>query len=376
MNYLQKKKLAFMSIVNQIKGFVRTVTGIPPLTLPDCVDEDSIINYTIDGNSIQDGTPTPENPVEVESVGEKTKNLIGVKPVSRTINGATFTVNENGSITLNGTTTSQALYHFNPSYNETLRSVSVTANKSYTLSRGVELPTGVYFMTYYRDSSGAYTYVNSPKTFTPTEDVDIAFYIRWDAGITMDNVTIYPQLEEGSTATDYEPYGKYKIPIICSDGKGKSVTTNIYLDEPLRKVGSYTDSIDFQNQKIIRKVGVEEFDENTAASNYKFESVGFYGFFRTIKTMKSGTRQYGFCTYLQNLRKESSPIWFGVGNQAVYFSLPDVYNLGSNNEERKQALRDWFASLEEPFMVYYPLAEETETPISLPKLPTFKGTTI
>lgn len=35
------------------------------------------------------------------------------------------------------------------------------------------------------------------------------------------------QLEEGSTATDYEPYG-YKVPVICG-----VKTTNIYLDSPI-----------------------------------------------------------------------------------------------------------------------------------------------
>lgn len=340
MKYFEMKKRAFMSIVNAVKGFIRKISGTPPITLPYCVDDDSLISYSLgledtrknlcknpihvysydkdymvynkantvtltpgtytisgsrlptlqfwdvntkkymkvvdvvssyDRNSyyavwegralaqtssaVTTATFTITTPcivtlciqieeisdcqiergetatsfvpyVEPEKVGDKTKNLIGVKPVSRTINGATFTVNENGSITLNGTTTSQAVYHFNPTYNEPFRSVSVTANKSYTLSRGVELPIGVYFMIYYIDSSGAYTYVNSPKTFTPTEDVDIAFYIRWDEGITMDNVTIYPQLEEGSTATEYEPFG-YKIPIKIS-GKNLATAKEIY----------------------------------------------------------------------------------------------------------------------------------------------------
>lgn len=70
MNYFQKKKLAFMSIVNKVKGFIRTITGVLPLTLEGCVDEESIIDYTLYGQSVQDGTPTPETPVEVESVGE------------------------------------------------------------------------------------------------------------------------------------------------------------------------------------------------------------------------------------------------------------------------------------------------------------------
>ena len=56
MNYLHKKKLAFMSIVNKVKGFVRRVSGIPPLTLPDCVDTDSLIDYAITGKTDWDLT--------------------------------------------------------------------------------------------------------------------------------------------------------------------------------------------------------------------------------------------------------------------------------------------------------------------------------
>ena len=35
MNYFQKKKLFLMSIVNKVKGFIRTVTGSPPITLEE-----------------------------------------------------------------------------------------------------------------------------------------------------------------------------------------------------------------------------------------------------------------------------------------------------------------------------------------------------
>ena len=46
-----------------------------------------------------------------------------------------------------------------------------------------------------------------------------------------------------------EYYGKYDIPIVVND-----TTTHIYLDEPLRKVGSYADYIDFKNQKVVRNI--------------------------------------------------------------------------------------------------------------------------
>ncbi|MBO5725586.1 MAG: hypothetical protein J6S00_00815, partial [Clostridia bacterium] len=95
-------------------GKWETTQGIPPLTLEKSLGKD-LRDYKIYGNSFQDGTPTPDTPIEVESVGE---------------------------------------------YDETT--------------------------------------------------------------------------------------GKYKIPIISS-ASGETIETNIYLDEPLRKIGDYADYIDFEN---------------------------------------------------------------------------------------------------------------------------------
>jgi len=53
------------------------------------------------------------------------------------------------------------------------------------------------------------------------------------------------QIEEGSVQTSYEPY----MPVI----------SQIYLDEPLRKIGTSVDYIDFKNSKVIRNV--EAIDE-------------------------------------------------------------------------------------------------------------------
>ena len=55
------------------------------------------------------------------------------------------------------------------------------------------------------------------------------------------------------TDTNDINYGKYKIPVIVGN-----TTTNIYLDEPLRKVGDYSDYIDFKNQKVFRNVIVND----------------------------------------------------------------------------------------------------------------------
>lgn len=45
------------------------VAGTTPLTLSNPIGDD-LIEYSITGNIVQDGTPTPENPIEIQSVGE------------------------------------------------------------------------------------------------------------------------------------------------------------------------------------------------------------------------------------------------------------------------------------------------------------------
>lgn len=51
------------------------------------------------------------------------------------------------------------------------------------------------------------------------------------------------QIEKSPMQTDYEPYFEPK-------------TTDIYLAEPLRKVGYYADYIDYKNKKVVRNVAV------------------------------------------------------------------------------------------------------------------------
>jgi hypothetical protein len=57
------------------------------------------------------------------------------------------------------------------------------------------------------------------------------------AAVTFENCEVDIQIDEGD---------KYLMPI----------TTNIYLDEPLRKVGNYADYIDFKTKKVVRQVEV------------------------------------------------------------------------------------------------------------------------
>lgn len=72
MNYLRRKYMALMRGVN-FRGYLRKASGYP-LTLTDCMDSD-IVSLSVAGNAVQDGTPSPDAPVEVVGVGELNNNV-------------------------------------------------------------------------------------------------------------------------------------------------------------------------------------------------------------------------------------------------------------------------------------------------------------
>lgn len=80
-------------------------------------------------------------------------------------------------------------------------------------------------------------------TLTASDDiVSVEFYTQ-SAWVEGEGYTIDEIMITTSTNSDFEPYIE-------------PVVTNIYLDEPLRKVGDYVDYIDFVNQKVVRNVEV------------------------------------------------------------------------------------------------------------------------
>ena len=72
-----------------------------------------VVAFVLYGKATQNGEPTPDNPIEIVVSGSDGsvevvscgKNLLKNNATTKTINGVTFTVNEDGSVTANGTAT-------------------------------------------------------------------------------------------------------------------------------------------------------------------------------------------------------------------------------------------------------------------------------
>lgn len=142
-------------------------------------------------------------------VTARSKNLIETIMPTSSLNGITCTNNGDGSFTLNGTATANATFRINQS---TLGNIDNLKNYSgtYTMSlrdaSGNDVTTNglrLVLMTY-----PSYTvYLQTVEKSTQTIDIVGAFvYILCPSGIVLNNVTVYPQLEEGDTATEWTPY--------------------------------------------------------------------------------------------------------------------------------------------------------------------------
>ena len=117
--------------------------------------------------------------------------------------GVTFTVNVDGSFTLNGTSTAYGSFNFtsrltkdlllNGTY--TLSGATADAKLAINATRGGKATTIIrtqsssIFTTSYHDNDNEYGF---------------AVFVEFNAGKTFDNLTIFPQIELGTTATEYE----------------------------------------------------------------------------------------------------------------------------------------------------------------------------
>lgn len=128
-------------------------------------------------------------------MGSNSKNLIQYPytETTKTQKGITFTDNGDGTITVNGTSTGIVTF--------TLGSVSLDNTKSYFLygkNTSSNLPLRIQIGQAWRADEGNGLAISQASSNTGTIILGVL------KGSTFDNVIIYPQLEEGSVATDYE----------------------------------------------------------------------------------------------------------------------------------------------------------------------------
>ena len=137
---------------------------------------------------------------------------------SRTEKGITFTVNGDGTITANGTPTNYGGF-----FTEFAR-VNVKANTTYMLSGCPYVGGGGSVQLYVSGVASAYDQ-GKGITFTPSVDGEVKVHIAIQNGATANNLVFKPQIEVGTTATDFEPYHS-KTYTADADGKVEGIIGN------------------------------------------------------------------------------------------------------------------------------------------------------
>lgn len=152
--------------------------------------------------------------------GNTGKNLIpypyttldgALVPTTQTKSGVTFTINEDRSITVNGTATSNIYYHITSPYGANVFNLPA---KKYYFSDNCDKASAPkrFEVDVKKIVDGAINYVTALYGGAGALDLTGLDYnavwviLNIPAGAVFDNVTYKPQLELGSTATEYEPY--------------------------------------------------------------------------------------------------------------------------------------------------------------------------
>ena len=223
MNYLRKKLQAIMASAD-FKGYLREVTGTDSVTLTDCMGSD-MVSLSLVGNAIQDGTPSPDNPVEIQGCGDRTANLFDVSRHTG-FDGNSITITNTSGATWQG----QA---FNIDY-------AVEFGKTYTYSVDYVVDNAADYSTirfgYMTANAGGVmtigdiiaihgsgTFVHTVTVPESIDDFDyFVLYANSSGGnpavgdkITISNIQIVEGSYTAETMPPYEPYG-YKIPVEVS----------------------------------------------------------------------------------------------------------------------------------------------------------------
>lgn len=164
-------------------GKINEISGAPPLRYIG--DGRPLTDYMLYGNALQDGTPTPEAPVDVVGCGEKTGNLA-------------YGRIENANISSNGTI---ARLNGNDIAIGRVESGIVYTANAYVYAFYTNEPMSIGDVSY--DGSRIVGTVGEPSTFT----APITGYVAFRIGSGEQAM-----LNTGSSALPYEPYG-YKLPL-------------------------------------------------------------------------------------------------------------------------------------------------------------------
>lgn len=212
-----------------LQGWHEIVEYTGPLPTTITADGSALLDYRIYGNTVQNGTPTPENPVDVVGCGERTENLF---------DKSTITIN--AFDTLNGTQANSNYYCSD--------FIPITTTRYYfqnVCGSSIQYSVVIYDMN--KQSLRYASVTGSFKASGALTFIEGDAYIRINCYKATDVDTV--MLNLGSTALPYEPYG-YKLPMTVVNGNTAQAVP-VYIGENQLDAGEY---VSYSDGKIYRIV--------------------------------------------------------------------------------------------------------------------------
>lgn len=184
---------------------------------------EALTDYRISGNTIQDGTPTPQAPVDVVGCGVRTANLSIISSFSRSGSNLFYMEAKiansipEGDYTVIFTGTVIVPTVNNVSFNIGVGSSTYVKDLVYSTTNNGNTASVSFRIE--QNDAGKSLWIRFPRFYTRQEKIEC----------NVVNIFLF----EGIDAK------QYKIPITCG-----GETNNIYLAEPIRKIGDYADTVE------------------------------------------------------------------------------------------------------------------------------------
>lgn len=342
-------------------------------------------NLKLLGKTTQNGTPTPDAPVELVSAGNGGNLKVAVYGKNLlpypyhfedgTKGGITYKANADGSVTYNGTATAQV----NPYFANKL----LLRKGTYTISGAPKgsswekhlliVQTGDYSTVLAEDNGNG-------KTFTLHEDANVNICFIVANGATVSNLTVYPMLVCGTTVAEYEAYKPVQTLTLS--------TPNGLPGIPVASGGNYRDAdgqewicdeIDLARGVYINRIESCVLDESSAfAKNSENESNSYLYFVRVENELGNTSVLCDRlkCKSLGTLNSktasaENEGIQGGIlstQKDVIYVNLC-AHTAANTVDSLKTFLAD------NPLKVQYALATPTETPLTANEIAAFKALT-
>lgn len=291
------------------------------------------------------------------------KNLLSVDHDigTKTIMGIEYTINEDKSITANGTATGASYFVVNDTNN-----IALYAGQEYTLTG---CPTGG------DASTGYHMYIESMSirdvgdgvTFKPTSDIHTRVVIFIRTGTEVTNLTFYPMIRHSSTPAGYEPHVErvvetdYTLPGIPVDSGGN------YTDADGQSW--FCDEIDFERRVYIQRIGSITLDGSADERWFATESL-YYISIPDKRSNRVAMPNALRCTHF----KVPQTVSYSLGYLTETYYHSGNTNILINFDDGSGGVDNFVTWLQSnSITVQYVLATQIETPLTEEEIEWFRS---